>query len=209
VQTRRDHLSLSESDPACRTPGKRPPVHEREASSNLSPVPRLGGGRHGLPRHAVSAPRPRTTRPDGRGCVSRGHPPATTAVLTSFVHSSPGESTVFTDAWASYVNAPGSRNGPPPAQGRSRGRQSVHLLPWDTAFRFPRTVLRGILHCGSPAHFHRYLDEFVFRFDHRWRRRSPFRTPPSRPHPVPTTSSRRRESHGQTTSSPRGRQGQG
>ena len=51
-----------------------------------------------------------------------------------------------------------------------RGHQPVHLLPWaDTAFGNPKTWLRGTFHGVSPKPLQRFLDEFVFRFDRRWR----------------------------------------
>ena len=50
------------------------------------------------------------------------------------------------------------------------GRQSVHRLPWaHTVFGNLKTWLRGTFHGVSPKHLQRYLDEFVFRFDRRWR----------------------------------------
>jgi hypothetical protein len=49
-------------------------------------------------------------------------------------------------------------------------RQSVHLLPWaHTVFGNLKTWLRGTFHGVSPKHLQRYLDEFTFRFDRRWR----------------------------------------
>jgi hypothetical protein len=51
-----------------------------------------------------------------------------------------------------------------------RGHQSVHLLPWaHTVFGNLKTWLRGTFHGVSPKHLQHYLDEFVFRFDRRWR----------------------------------------
>ena len=50
------------------------------------------------------------------------------------------------------------------------GRQSVHLLPWaHTVFGNLKAWLRGTFHGVSPKHLQRYLDEFVYRFDRRWR----------------------------------------
>ena len=43
-------------------------------------------------------------------------------------------------------------------------------LPWAHAiFGNPKTWLRGTFHGVSPKHLQRYLDEFVFRFDRRWK----------------------------------------
>ena len=98
-------------------------------------------------------------------------PRATTAVLTSFVHASvqPEESTVFTDAWGAYVTLRELGIDHRPHKG-GHGRQSVHLLPWaHTVFGNLKVWLRGTFHGVSPKHLQRYLDEFVFRFDRRWR----------------------------------------
>ena len=98
-------------------------------------------------------------------------PRATTAVLTSFVHGSvqPAESTVFTDAWGAYVTLRDLGIDHRLHKG-GHGRQSVHLLPWaHTVFGNLKTWLRGTFHGVSPKHLQRYLDEFVFRFDRRWR----------------------------------------
>ncbi len=99
-------------------------------------------------------------------------PRATTVVLTSFVHASvqpAEESTVFTDAWGAYVTLRDLGIDHRPHKG-GHGRQSVHLLPWGhTVFGNLKTWLRGTFHGVSPKHLQRYLDEFVFRFDRRWR----------------------------------------
>jgi transposase-like protein len=98
-------------------------------------------------------------------------PRATTAVLTSFVHASiqPQESTVFTDAWGAYVALRDLGIDHRPRKG-GHGRQSVHRLPWaHTVFGNLKTWLRGTFHGVSPKHLQRYLDEFVFRFDRRWK----------------------------------------
>jgi hypothetical protein len=92
-------------------------------------------------------------------------------VLTSFVHASvePEESTVFTDAWGSYAAL--RRLGIDHRLRKGgRGHQSVHPLPWaHTVFGNLKTWLRGTFHGVSPKYLPRYLDEFVFRFDRRWR----------------------------------------
>jgi hypothetical protein len=50
------------------------------------------------------------------------------------------------------------------------GHPAVHRLPWaHTVFGNLKTWLTGTFHGVSPKHLQRYLDEFVFRFDHRWR----------------------------------------
>jgi transposase-like protein len=98
-------------------------------------------------------------------------PRATAAVLTSFVQASvqPQETTVFTDAWGAYVALRELGVDHRPRKG-GRGHQSVHLLPWaHTVFGNLKTWLRGTFHGVSPKHLQRSLDEFVLRFDRRWR----------------------------------------
>ena len=71
--------------------------------------------------------------------------------------------------------APGqARDRPPSAEHRPQkgghGRQALDILPWDhTAFGNLKTWLRGTFHGVSPKHLQRYLHEFVYRFDRRWR----------------------------------------
>jgi len=43
-----------------------------------------------------------------------------------------------------------------------------------TVFGNLKTWLRGTFQGVSPKHLQRYLDEFVFRFDRRWRERELF-----------------------------------
>ena len=98
-------------------------------------------------------------------------PRATTAVLTAFVGDAieAQETTVFTDAWGSYAALGRLGIDHRPRKG-GHGHQAVHLLPWaHTAFGNLKTWLTGTFHGVSPKHLQRYLDEFVFRFDHRWR----------------------------------------
>ena len=47
---------------------------------------------------------------------------------------------------------------------------STKILPWShTVFGNLKTWLRGTFHGVSRKHLQRYLDEFVYRFDRRWR----------------------------------------
>ena len=98
-------------------------------------------------------------------------PRATTAVLTSFVHGAirPQEATVHTDAWASYTEL--SHMGIDHRRRKGgQGRHTVDGLPWaHTVFGNLKTWLVGTFHGVSPKHLQRYLDEFVFRFDRRWK----------------------------------------
>lgn len=92
-------------------------------------------------------------------------------MLTAFVEDAiePQEITVFTDAWGSYaaVSRLGIDHRP---RKRGRGHPSAHLLPWaHTVFGNLKTWLTGTLHGVSPKYLQQYLDEFVFRFDQRWR----------------------------------------
>ena len=54
-------------------------------------------------------------------------------------------------------------------QGSDRARSS-EILPWaHTVFGNLKTWLRGTFHGVSGKHLQRYLDEFAYRFDRRWR----------------------------------------
>jgi hypothetical protein len=54
-------------------------------------------------------------------------------------------------------------------QGTDRAR-SIKILPWShTVFGNVKMWLRGTFHGVSRKHLQRYLDEFVYRFDRRWR----------------------------------------
>ena len=98
-------------------------------------------------------------------------PRATTLVLTSFVRGSirPEEATVFTDAWCSYTALGKLGIDHCPRKG-GRGRQVLDALPWaHTVFGNLKTRLRGTFHGVSPKHLQRYLDEFSYRLNRRWR----------------------------------------
>ena len=98
-------------------------------------------------------------------------PHATKAVLTSFVQSSirPEQATVFTDAWGSYTALGKLGIDHRPRKG-GHGRQALAVLPWAlSVFGNVKTWLRGTFHGVSPKHLQRYLNEFSYRFDRRWR----------------------------------------
>jgi transposase-like protein len=98
-------------------------------------------------------------------------PRATKAVLASFVQSSirPKQATVFTDAWGSYTVLGKLGIDHRPRKG-GHGRQALAVLPWaHSVFGNLKTWLRGTFHGVSPKHLQRYLDEFSYRFDRRWR----------------------------------------
>ncbi|TDJ30023.1 MAG: IS1595 family transposase [Gammaproteobacteria bacterium] len=103
-------------------------------------------------------------------------PRATKEVLTSFVQNAirPKEATVHTDAWASYTALGKMGIDHRPRKG-GHGRHAVDGLPWaHTVFGNLKTWLRGTFHGVSPKHLQSYLDEFVFRFDRRWKEKELF-----------------------------------
>jgi transposase-like protein len=98
-------------------------------------------------------------------------PNATKAVLNSFVENAirPEETSVFTEAWGSYKALAKLGIDHLPRKG-GHGRQALDILPWAHAvFGNLETRLRGTFHGVSPKHLQRYLDEFSYRFDRRWR----------------------------------------
>lgn len=84
------------------------------------------------------------------------------------------QATVFTDGWVGYASL--RRQG---VDHRSRvggrGPSAAKILPSaHSAFGNLKTWLRGTFHGVSAKHLQRYLDEFVYRFDHRWREKQLF-----------------------------------
>jgi transposase-like protein len=97
-------------------------------------------------------------------------PRATSAVLIPFVTDAirPDETVVHTDDWVAYkaLAKLGIDHRP---RKSGRGRQKEDGLPWaHTIFGNLKTWLRGTFHGVSPKHLHRYLNEFVYRFNLRW-----------------------------------------
>jgi transposase-like protein len=97
-------------------------------------------------------------------------PRATSAVLVPFVIDAirPETTAVHTDDWVAYkaLGKLGINHRPRKA---GRGRQKEDGLPWaHTIFGNLKTWLRGTFHGVSSKHLHRYLHEFVFRFNLRW-----------------------------------------
>lgn len=77
---------------------------------------------------------------------------------------------VRTDGYAGYIGLEkaGVRHDRR-IQGSDRARSSK-ILPWvHTIFGNLKTWLRGTFHGVSRKHLQRYLDEFTYRFDRRWR----------------------------------------
>ncbi|MCP5056787.1 MAG: IS1595 family transposase [bacterium] len=92
-------------------------------------------------------------------------------MLTSLVKGviSPQEATVHTDAWIAYM-ALGKLGIDHRSRKSGHGRQALDGLPWaHTVFGNLKPWLRETFHGVSPKHLQRYLDEFVFRFDQRWK----------------------------------------
>jgi transposase-like protein len=78
--------------------------------------------------------------------------------------------TVRTDGFQGYAGlGPAGVEHDRQVQGRDRAR-SMEILPWiHRVFGNLKTWLRGTFHGVSGKHLQRYLDEFVYRFDRRWR----------------------------------------
>ncbi len=79
------------------------------------------------------------------------------------------ETTVRTDGLPSYrgLRKAGVRHRP---RVQRDPRRAAKLLPWvHTVASNLKTWLRGTFHGVSPEHLPRYLDEFSYRFDRRWR----------------------------------------
>ena len=92
--------------------------------------------------------------------------------LGPFVERSvdPATATIYSDAWRSYAHLP--RRGfqhRPETQGRPE-RRAMDLLPWaHTVFSNLKSWLTGTYHGVSKKHLPRYLLEFVYRFNRRWK----------------------------------------
>ena len=81
----------------------------------------------------------------------------------------PRETTVHSDGWRSYR---GLREAGVQHRVHMQGnpRRAAKILPWaHTVASNLKTWLRGTFHGVSPKHLPRYLDEFSYRFDRRWR----------------------------------------
>ncbi len=78
--------------------------------------------------------------------------------------------TVCTDGYPGYIglDAAGVRHDRR-IQGSDRSRSSEILPRAHTVFGNLKTWLRGTFHGVSGKHLQRYLDEFAYRFDRRWR----------------------------------------
>jgi transposase-like protein len=130
---------------------------------------RAGRGR-GLGKTGIAVAVER--RRHSAGAIRLAVIPNTSAeALSAFVRGAidDREAAVFTDAWVGYASLrrQGVDHRPRVA---GRGRQAAERLPWaHTAFGNLKTWLRGTFHGVSAKHLQRYLDEFGYRFDRRWR----------------------------------------
>jgi transposase-like protein len=100
-----------------------------------------------------------------------------TQELVRFVRGGIDEqrTTVRTDGFPSYTRLGelGIRHRP---RIQRNPRRASKLLPWVHAVASNvKTWLRGTFHGVSAKHLHRYLDEFSYRFDRRWREDELFR----------------------------------
>ncbi len=80
------------------------------------------------------------------------------------------DATIRTDGWKGYLplEAAGVPHDPH-TQGKDPAR-SVEILPWShTVFSNLKAWIRGTFHGVSRKHLQCYLDEFVYRFDRRWK----------------------------------------
>lgn len=79
------------------------------------------------------------------------------------------EATVLTDGLPAYAHlGPAGVDHRPAVQGDPA--RAAEILPWiHTVFSNLKTWLRGTFHGVSPKHLPRYLREFTYRFDRRWR----------------------------------------
>ncbi|NIM47872.1 MAG: IS1595 family transposase [Gemmatimonadales bacterium] len=77
--------------------------------------------------------------------------------------------TVLTDDWSGYwpLGAAGVDHR---ARVQRTGPRAAKILPWaHVVISNLKTWLRGTFHGVSPKHLHRYLAEFRYRFNRRWR----------------------------------------
>ena len=117
---------------------------------------------------AVAVERRRATAGEVRLAVVRR---GSSEELTSFVRGAidAREATVFTDTWQGFtaLTSQGVKHRPR-LGGHGPGASDV-LPRAHTAFDNLKTWLQGAFHGVSTRHLQRYLDEFVYRFNRRWR----------------------------------------
>lgn len=111
-------------------------------------------------------------RGDHAGSLRLAHvASASQAELGPFVRGvvDQAEATIQTDAWRGYADlaAHGARHRPVVQGVPARAAQ---LLPWShTVFSNLKAWIWGTFHGVSAKHLHRYLEEFTYRFNRRWR----------------------------------------
>jgi transposase-like protein len=112
------------------------------------------------------------SRGEHAGALRLAHlPAASQAELGPFVRGAVDQSkaTVRTDGWSGYADLRrhGARHRPIVQGVPARAAQ---LLPWShTVFANLKAWLWGTFHGVSQKHLHRYLLEFNYRFNRRWR----------------------------------------
>ena len=96
---------------------------------------------------------------------------ASTEELTSFVRGAidARHAMVFTDAWQGYTALTNQGVKHRPRLGGHGPGVSEVLPRVHSVFGSLKTWLQGTFHGVSPKHLQRHLDEFVYRFNRRWR----------------------------------------
>jgi hypothetical protein len=130
------------------------------------------GGREVLNKSIVSVAVEQRRHHAGRARLAVLHGVSFEGDLGPFVQAAidPRRAKVRTDGFPAYLRlkAVGIWHDRK-AQGSDPTR-STKILPWShTIFGNLKTWLRGTFHGVSAKHLQRYLDEFVYRFDRRWR----------------------------------------
>jgi hypothetical protein len=135
------------------------------------PEPGRRGGREVLNKSIVAVAVEQRAHTAGRARLSVVQGVSLAKHLGPFIQANVDtqRATVRTDGMPAYYGLP--------AMGIHHDRQvqghparSSEILPWaHTVFGNLKTWLRGTFHGVSGKHLPRYLDEFVYRFDRRWR----------------------------------------
>lgn len=84
------------------------------------------------------------------------------------------DTTLHTDGFGAYYGFP-KAGIPTKQQIQGNARRAGEILPWvHRVFGNLKSWVCGTFHGVSRKHMHRYLDEFVYRFDRRWRENEMF-----------------------------------
>ncbi len=134
------------------------------------PEPGRRGGREVLHKSIVAVAVEQRAHTAGRARLSVLHGVSLAKDLGPFIQANiDAKATVRTDGMPAYYGLPamGIRHD---RQVQGYAARSSEILPWaHTIFGNLKTWLRGTFHGVSGKHLPRYLDEFVYRFDRRWR----------------------------------------